>query len=58
MKKCSDWSVTLTSNGLPVSYKIDTGPQCSAVPLKIYQKLNEEPDLHPCEFKTLCLQQP
>ena len=43
----SVWSITLTSNGLPISYKIDTGAQCNVVALKIYQKLNPQPDLHP-----------
>ena len=32
----SVWSITLTSNGLPICCKIDTGAQCNVVPLKIY----------------------
>ena len=47
----SVWSITLTSNGLPISYKIDTGAQCKVVPLNIYQKLNPQPDLHPVNLK-------
>ena len=47
----SVWSVTLTSNGLPISYKIDTGTQGNIVPLKIYQKFNPQPDLHPVNLK-------
>ena len=31
----SDWSITLPSNGIPVSYKIDTGAQCNVIPLTI-----------------------
>ena len=47
----SIWSITLTSSGLPIWYKIDTGAQCNVVPLKIYQKLNPQPDLHPMNLK-------
>ena len=32
-------------------YKIDTGAQCNVVPLKVYQKLNPQPDLHPLNLK-------
>ena len=34
----SDWSVTLPLNGIPVSYKIDTGAQCNSIPLTILKK--------------------
>ena len=27
----NDWSITPPSNGIPVSYKIDTGAQCKKV---------------------------
>ena len=47
----SVWSITITSNGHLISYKIDTGAQCNAVPLKIYQKFNSQPDLHPVNLK-------
>ena len=47
----SVWSITLTSNGLPILYKIDTGTQCNLVPPKIYQKCNPQPDLHPVSLK-------
>ena len=47
----SVWSIILTSNGLPISYNIDIGAQCNVVPLKIYQKLNPQPDLHPVNLK-------
>ena len=29
----SDWPITLPSNGIPVSYKVDAGPQCNVIPL-------------------------
>ena len=52
IKNSSVWSITLTSNRLPVSYKIDTDTQCNVVPfLKIYQKFNPQPDLHPVNLK-------
>ena len=47
----SVWSITLTSNGLPISYKIDTGAQCNVDPLKMCQKLNPQPDPHPVNLK-------
>ena len=43
----SDWSITLPSNGIPVSYKIDTGAQCNVIPLTILRKFDFEPDLCP-----------
>ena len=43
----SDWSLTLPSNGIPVSYKIDTGAQC----LTILKKFDPEPDLCPVNIK-------
>ena len=41
----------ITSNGLPISCKIDTGAQCNVDSLKMYQKLNPQPDLHPVNLK-------
>ena len=43
----SDWSTTLPSNGIPVSYKIDTGAQCNVILLTILKKLYPEPKLRP-----------
>ena len=44
----SDWSsIALPSNGIPVSYKIDTGAQCNVIPLTILRKFDFEPDLCP-----------
>ena len=52
MKKESPvWSITLTSNGLPISYKTDTGGQYNVIPLNIYEKLNLQSDLRPVNLK-------
>ena len=47
----SDWSITLPSNGIPVSYKIDTGAQCNVILLTILKKFDPEPDLCPVNIK-------
>ena len=49
----SDLPITLPSNGIPVSYKIDTGAQCNVIPLTILKKFDPEPDLCPVNIK-LC----
>ena len=49
------WSITLTSNGLPVLCKTDTGAQYDVVSLRIYQKLNPHPDLYPVNLKLYAL---
>ena len=41
----TDWSITLPSNGIPTSYKIDTGAQCNVILLTILKKHDLEPDL-------------
>ena len=46
-----DWSITLPSNGISVSYKIDTGDQCNAIPLTILKKFDPEPDLYLVNIK-------
>ena len=43
----SDWSRTLPSNGILVSYKIVTGAQCNVIPLTILKTFDPEPDLCP-----------
>ena len=30
----NDWSITLPSNDILVSYKINTGAQCNVIPVK------------------------
>ena len=47
----SDLSITLPSNGIPFSYKIDTGAQCNVIPLAILKKFDLEPDLCPKNIK-------
>ena len=41
----TDWSITLPSNGIPTSYKIDTGAQCNVILLTILKKHHLEQDL-------------
>ena len=49
--KNSDGSITLSLNGIPVSYKIDTGAQCNIVPLTILKKFDPELNLCPVNIK-------
>ena len=49
--KNSDWSITLSSNVIPVSYKTDTGAQCNVILLTILKKLDLETDLCPVNIK-------
>ena len=44
--KNSDWPITLPSNGVPVSYKINNGAQCNVISLTILKKFDPEPDLY------------
>ena len=39
----SDWSITVNSYGIPVSYKIDTRAQCNVFLLTILKKFDPEP---------------
>ena len=47
----SDWSVTLPSNEIPVSCKIDTRAQCNAIPLTNLKKFDPEHNLCPVNIK-------
>ena len=47
----SDWTITLPSNRIPVSYKIDSRAQCNIIPLTILKKFDHEPDLCPVNIK-------
>ena len=47
----SDLSVTLPSNAIPVSNKIDAGAQCNIIPLTILKKSDPEPDICPVNLK-------
>ena len=44
MNENSVWSITLTSNTIPVSCKIDTRAQCNVIPLTILKTFDPEPD--------------
>ena len=48
--KNSDWSITLPLNGIPVSYKTDTGAQCNITLFKIL-KFDPEPELYSVNVK-------
>ena len=43
----SNWNITLSSNGTPISYKIDTGAQCNIIPIKGLENISPKPDLQP-----------
>ena len=30
----SDWNIALSSNGTPISYKVDTDAQCNVIPVE------------------------
>ena len=39
----SYWMISISSNGTPISYKIDTGAECNVLPSKIFEKLKPQP---------------
>ena len=41
----SDWNLILSSNGTPISYKIDTGAQFNVIPVEILENVSSKPDL-------------
>ena len=43
--------LALSSNGAPVSYKIDTGAQCNATPTESPESISPKPDLQPVNVK-------
>ena len=47
----SDWSITLPSNGIPISCKIDSGAQCNVLPFIILKMFDPEPDHCPINIK-------
>ena len=47
----SNLPITLPSNGIPVSCKIDTGAQCNVTLLTILKKFDPEPNLCPVNIK-------
>ena len=47
----SDWNITVSSNGTPTSYKIDTGAQCNVIPVESLENISPKPDLQPVNVK-------
>ena len=40
----SDWNITSSSDGTPISYKIDTGVHCNVIPVKSLEYISPKPD--------------
>ena len=47
----SDWNTNLSSNGTPISYKIDTSTQCNVIPVEGLENILPKPDLQPVNIK-------
>ena len=47
----SNWNITLSSNGTPTSYKLDTGVQCNFIPVKNLENISPKPYLQPVNVK-------
>ena len=47
----SNWNITLSSNGTPMSYKIDTGAQCNVIFVESLENISPKPDLQPVNVK-------
>ena len=47
----SDWNITISSNGTPISYKIDTGAQCNVILVESLENISPKPDLQPVNVK-------
>ena len=47
----SGWNISLSSNGTPISYKIDTGAQCNAIHVETLENVSPKPDLQPVNVK-------
>ena len=47
----SDCNITLSTNGTPLSYKIDTGTQCNVIPVESLGNISPKPDLQPVTIK-------
>ena len=43
--------IALSSNGTPISYKIDTGAQCNAIPTESLESISPKPDLQRVNVK-------
>lgn len=49
----SDWNDTFSSNGSPISYKVDTGAHCNVTPAESLENISPKPDLQLVNVK-LC----
>ena len=49
--KPSDWNITISYNGIPISYKIDTGVQCNVIPVESLGNISPKPYLQPVNLK-------
>ena len=47
----SNWNITLSSNGTPISYKIDTGAQCNVTFVESLENISPKPDRQPVNVK-------
>ena len=47
----SDWNITLSSYGTPISFKTDTGAQCNVIPVEYLENLSPKPNLQPVNIK-------
>ena len=47
----SDWNITLSSKGTPISCKIDTGTQCNVISVESLENISCKPDLQPVNIK-------
>ena len=46
-----DWNITLSSNGTPISYKIDTGAQCNVIPVDSLESISPKLVFQPVNAK-------
>lgn len=49
----SDWNDTFSSNGSPISYKVDTGTHYNVIPAESLENISPKPDLQLVNVK-LC----
>ena len=47
----SDLNITLSSNGTPISNKIDTGAHCNVIPVESLENISPKPDIQPVNVK-------
>ena len=47
----SDWNITFSSVGNPISYKIDNGAHCNVILVESVENISPRPDLQPVNVK-------